>query len=289
MVDREPVLVIGASGRVGGEVARLLLARGESVRAFTRDASKVHALVSAGAEVCIGDLGDRASVVRALAGVRRAMLLSALDPPKLAHAPLFAEEARRLGLLRIVNISGKGAAAEAPVEVLRWHARADQALDAVRLPVVHLRPGTFMQNLLEDAGSVRERSVLPNPFGRGRVPWIDARDVAAAAAHLLCEDVPLPDCPAITSNDCVTMADVARLLENLLGREVRLEDRSPAAMRASLLAWGVPDSIAAPMEEIYTFYREGNRPESTPDFQRLMGRPPRGLETFLRDHLEAFR
>ncbi len=66
------ILVIGATGNQGGAVARHLLQRGKfKVRALVRDENKPAslALQQAGAELVKGDLGDRASLDRALAGV----------------------------------------------------------------------------------------------------------------------------------------------------------------------------------------------------------------------------
>jgi uncharacterized protein YbjT (DUF2867 family) len=66
------VLVTGATGKQGGAVARHLLAGGDfAVRALTRDPEQAsaRALADEGAEVVRGDMDDRASLERALAGV----------------------------------------------------------------------------------------------------------------------------------------------------------------------------------------------------------------------------
>ena len=73
------VLVIGASGRVGGEVARLLARRGVSVRALVRAPGKATRLAATGIGVVEGDLGEPESLVQAVAGVERVFLSSALD------------------------------------------------------------------------------------------------------------------------------------------------------------------------------------------------------------------
>jgi len=63
------ILIIGASGRLGGIVARRLLADGQPVRALSRTPAKLAALSSAGAEVLAGDLRDPDSLRRACEGV----------------------------------------------------------------------------------------------------------------------------------------------------------------------------------------------------------------------------
>ncbi|HSS39585.1 MAG TPA: NmrA/HSCARG family protein [Polyangia bacterium] len=71
MTKRRSVLVTGATGKQGGEVARQLIGKGHHVRALTRDASKpaAQALAALGAELAVGNLDDRASIQRAVDGV----------------------------------------------------------------------------------------------------------------------------------------------------------------------------------------------------------------------------
>src|SRR5687768_16515760 len=68
---RRTVLVIGATGKQGGSVARRLLDRGHEVRAFTRDpeSAAAKALFEAGAQIAVGNLDDRASLDEAMKGV----------------------------------------------------------------------------------------------------------------------------------------------------------------------------------------------------------------------------
>jgi dihydroflavonol-4-reductase len=64
------VLVTGATGFVGSAVARALLAEGRPVRVLARPASSRRKLQGLDVQVAEGDLGDPASLSRALTGVR---------------------------------------------------------------------------------------------------------------------------------------------------------------------------------------------------------------------------
>jgi len=59
------ILVTGATGFIGGHLARRLLAQGAQVRVFARDATRAAPLVKAGAELVVGDLRDATTLVRA--------------------------------------------------------------------------------------------------------------------------------------------------------------------------------------------------------------------------------
>ena len=66
------ILIVGATGLLGGEVCRKLASRGVKVRALVRTTSaneRVEALRSAGVELCVGDLKDPDSLAAACRGV----------------------------------------------------------------------------------------------------------------------------------------------------------------------------------------------------------------------------
>ncbi len=65
------VLVTGASGFIGGHVARLLGERGEALRLLLRPQSDRRGLTGLEYEECVGDLRDRESLKRALEGCKR--------------------------------------------------------------------------------------------------------------------------------------------------------------------------------------------------------------------------
>ena len=77
MSTKRSVLVTGATGQQGGAVVRALLSRGHRVKALTRkpDSDAARQLMSAGADLVTGDLGDAASVLKAASGVGTMFLM----------------------------------------------------------------------------------------------------------------------------------------------------------------------------------------------------------------------
>src|ERR1044072_7441809 len=72
------ILVTGATGTIGSDVVRQLAARGEKVRALTRDPAR--ARVPAGVEVVRGDYLDRGSLDAAMSGAAAAFLVGVPGP-----------------------------------------------------------------------------------------------------------------------------------------------------------------------------------------------------------------
>jgi uncharacterized protein YbjT (DUF2867 family) len=63
------ILVVGATGMLGGVIVRRLLERGDQVRALVRDDTSERALIKAGAQTARGDLRDAASLASACDGI----------------------------------------------------------------------------------------------------------------------------------------------------------------------------------------------------------------------------
>ena len=112
----KPALVTGASGFLGWHVAHLLVERGYSVRALLRPGRRLSEL---DAETVTGDLRDRDSIERAVAGcglvfhVAADYRLWARDPGELYRSNVdgtrhLLDAARREGVDRVVYTSTVG-------------------------------------------------------------------------------------------------------------------------------------------------------------------------------------
>ena len=116
MSNKEKVLVTGASGFVGSAVARRLVESGFSVRALVRGTSPRAHLAGLDLEFFEGDIRDRKSVERAVAGMRYIFHVAAdyrlwaRDPSEIFASNVegtrnLMEEAMRAGVERVVYTS----------------------------------------------------------------------------------------------------------------------------------------------------------------------------------------
>jgi hopanoid-associated sugar epimerase len=116
MSNKEKILVTGASGFVGSAVARKLVEAGFSVRALVRGTSPRAHLAGLGLDFFEGDLRDRKSVERAIAGMRYVFHVAAdyrlwaRDPSEIFASNVegtrnLMEEAMRAGVERVIYTS----------------------------------------------------------------------------------------------------------------------------------------------------------------------------------------
>lgn len=187
-------VLLGSNGQITSQLARLLLAAGHPVRVVGRNPSSLAQLESAGAEVAIGDPADAAFLQRAFAGAKAVYTMSppCYDEPDMRAAQdrigaAVAQALRGARVPRVVNLSSIGAelpAGTGPVEGL--HAQ-EKRLDAIEgLDLLHLRAGSFMENLLPLAAVVAAAGVVPGMEAPdARIPMVATADIAAVAAREL--------------------------------------------------------------------------------------------------------
>jgi uncharacterized protein YbjT (DUF2867 family) len=105
------ILVTGATGTQGGATAHALLARGLRVRIFTRnpDSKGAKALIQAGAQLAIGDMGDPNSIDAAMSGVYGVFSVPLLDTTdndlERKHSFALIQSALKAGVRHFVHTS----------------------------------------------------------------------------------------------------------------------------------------------------------------------------------------
>src|SRR5207244_8629755 len=177
-----PVLVTGATGRVGRLVVDLLLDAGAPVRALTRRAAAATTL-PATVEVVTGDLTVPESLDAALRGVSTVFLVWTA-PPTTAPAVVarLATSARRVVLLSSPHQTPHPFFQQPnPIAVL--HADIERLIAADGLESTIIPPGMFTSNaLFWWATAIRADGVVRSPYGAAETAPVADRDVPAVAA-----------------------------------------------------------------------------------------------------------
>jgi len=161
------ILVTGATGAVGSALVADLAQQGYSVRALVRDPRRAH--LGDRVEVAVGDYNDPESVKRALDGMDSVFLSCGNIPEQVGYECAVIDAAANSGIQRIVKLSARGAAIDAPVAYWHWHALIEQHLAASNVAAVVLQPGFLMTNLLGAAEQVRQQGMIFAPAAQSRI------------------------------------------------------------------------------------------------------------------------
>jgi uncharacterized protein YbjT (DUF2867 family) len=229
-----------------------------------------------------------ASLEAALEGIDAALLLSAPTPDTVEVQQRFVDAAKRAGVGRVVKFSATGAAPAARARFCDWHGRVEHYIESSGLAWTHLRPTFFMQNLLGFAGMIRGGTIY-QPTGQGRAPFVDVRDIAAVAAHVLAEEGRHDgQAYGITGPQALGYADVAATFARVLGRPVNYVDVPATAAKQSMMQAGMPEWQADAINELSEEMKQGHFATVTDVVERVGKKKPVTLEQFVRENAAAF-
>lgn len=279
------ILVTGATGTIGSELVRHLAARGEKVRALTRDPA--NARMPAGVEVVRGDYGEPASLEAAMSGVTAAFLVG-LPGPSVQHDEALVAAARVVGVGRLVKLSAIGTGDPEVGPTGEWHVEGERAVRESGAQWVVLRPSSFASNTLSWAQALRAGEPVPNMSGDGAQGVVDPRDVAEAAAVALLDERWAGRTYTLTGPETISVPGQAAVLADLLGRPVRTRDLARDEVRAYVLNWWQDEAVADGVAVSSAYVRRGGNAVVTEDVPQLLGRPARTYREWALDHQEAF-
>ena len=282
------ILVTGGTGGVGSELLRLLSKAGIVTRALARHPQRAQALP--GITWIAGDLSKPETLTSAFEGARTLFLLTSYyeDMVELQHNAISA--ARAAGVTYVVKISAFAASDHSRAPVGRWHYQIEKELQESGLGWTILRPHHFMQNLLAQAEYVRTEGVVYSASGDGKIPYVDARDVAAVAFATLTQPGHLGKKYVVTGSEAISYRQAAEIIGAAIGKPVRFVDESPDEARARRVREGLPPAVVESALAIAAYQRAGGKTVTiTSTVTDLTGRPPRTVGEFVREHADLFR
>jgi NAD(P)H dehydrogenase (quinone) len=221
--------ITGITGKVGGELARTLLAEGQPVRAVVRDAGKGREWAALGCEVAVAAMEDAPALTKAFAGATGMFIL---PPPVFDPEPGYKEARAVIDSVvqalkaakpaRVVSLSTIGADA-AQDNLLSQHTVIEAALRTLAMPVTLLRPAWFIDNAAWDVTSARDTGLIHSfllPADKA-IPMVAAQDVGQVAARLIQEDWTGKRVVELEGPSRVSPDDLAAAFASAFGKPVR--------------------------------------------------------------------
>jgi uncharacterized protein YbjT (DUF2867 family) len=265
------VLVMGATGNVGGAIVDALGKRGTAAREVSR---REHSWPS-GVEEFVADPNDPEGLAPAAVAIDGVFLMSGyaaeaalLDALSEAHVVLLSSSSAPLGT------SGNAVAA--------YHLKSEQAVQASGLPWTVLRPSSFQSNVLRWRDQLRAGDVVRAPFGETPTAMIDPADIAEVAAAALTQPGHAGHTYRLSGPESLTPPDQVTRLAAALDRPLTFEAIPDDEARRQL-----PPEYA---EATFDIFRDHPELESEvqPTVEQLLGRPPGRLEDWLIRHRDEF-
>jgi uncharacterized protein YbjT (DUF2867 family) len=260
-------VVFGATGHVGGVVARKIAEAGRPVRAVARSAGPLGTLARAGAEPLLGSVDDPVLVRRALEGAGAAFVIVPPYPgPGIRAwqdrvAGILAEglEAARVPYaVALSSLGAQHASGTGPIAGLHTLERRLSQVPA--LSALLLRPGYYFENHLEAIPLVRSAGMSGGAIAAElRFQQVAAADVGEIAAQrLLALDWRGSEVLELHGERDLTMAEATRALGAAIGKPDLPYVAFPYAdAHAAMVRAGLPEELAAIYVELARGLNEG--------------------------------
>jgi uncharacterized protein YbjT (DUF2867 family) len=282
------ILVLGATGGIGGEVCRLLKHAGTSFRAMARKQEQIDRFHENDVDAVLGDLDRPETLTGAMTGIDTLFLVTAPTPAQVAQETAAIDAAKRTGVSRIVKISASDCNVRSRIPWAQAHALIDHHLRASGVDWTILMPTAFMQNFLWFTKPVAN-GYLPLGAGKGSLSWVDTRDIARVAATVLTQHGHSRATYFLTGPKTFDMSDAAAKLSQVTGRKVRYLNLPAPVFRTTLRVTGSSSWMANGLVAQFSDMVAGHHDiDPTCEIERLTGQPPKDFASFLRDHRNAF-
>jgi len=282
------ILVTGGTGGIGTELLRLLSQAGVATRALARNPQKAQKLPSI--TWVAGDLERPETLPGVFEGATALFLNTSYYENMVTLQRNAIAAARAAGVRHVVKVSAFAASDHSRAPIGRWHYQVEKELQESGMGWTILRPHHFMQNLLAQAEYVIKDGAVYSASGDGKIPYIDARDIAAVAFVTLTQPGHLGKKYVLTGGEAISYRQAAEIIGATIDKPLRFVDESPDEARARRVREGLPPAVIESALAISAYQRAGGKTVTiTNTIADLTGRPPRTVGEFVREHAAAFR
>ena len=273
---KQRIAVTGATGTLGGSVARQLDARDIPTRLIVRDPARAPKLHHA--EVAVASYADHEALVAALQDIDTVFFVSGFEAAdRLDQHKAAIDAFVEAGVQRVVYTSFVNCTADSTFTFARDHYHTEQYMAAKGLSFAALRDNFYadMVPLLVTDGEIR------GPAGEGRFAPVARTDVAAVAVAMLTDPAAPTGKFNVTGPELVTMAQAAALLTEVTGQTVTYRNETLAEAYASRAGFDVPKFEIDGWVTSYSGIAAGEFEVLSDTVERFTGQPPMTLKAFL--------
>ncbi|WP_378148532.1 SDR family oxidoreductase [Cnuibacter sp. UC19_7] len=272
------IAVTGATGGVGGRLARRLADAGLEQRLIVRDDTRAPRLHLA--EVRVAEYRDVDASTRALDGVDVLFMVSASESvDRVEEHRAFVSAAEAAGVQHVVYTSFFAAAPDSVFTLGRDHWATEAFLREAGMATTFLRDNLYTDFLPLLAGN---DGVVRGPAADGRLSSVTRDDVAAMAFAAVTN----PEAHAgavydLTGPESLSLDEATRIISEVTGRTLRYQDETLDEAYASRAHYGAPDWQVEAWVSTYTAIASGELAPVSDDIPRVLGRPAQSLRQFL--------
>ncbi|MDQ0429480.1 uncharacterized protein YbjT (DUF2867 family) [Planomicrobium stackebrandtii] len=274
------VLVTGFTGNSGYEVAQSLRNKGLLFKCAVRNTEKAIKHYGNKYDFVALDFADPDTFKRALQGVNQIFLM--YPPGGSLRFAEFLEQAKQMEVQHITYLSVK----DAQFLPFIHHYKNEKLIRKSGIPYTFVRAGYFMQNLNDFLREeIKENRRIFVPAGKGKTSFVDVRDLAEVVS-LSFQDPQLHKNKAytITGSEALNFSQVAEKMTHVLRVAISYTNPSAKDFKQYMVSHGKDKGFINVVVGIHFPTKLGLAKGVTSDYQKVTGKQPRKIETYIHDY-----
>ncbi|MBL0881770.1 MAG: SDR family oxidoreductase [Chitinophagaceae bacterium] len=281
------ILVTGATGTFGNNIAKALLKKGIAIKAASFDhTEKLKEILGKEVITTKYDLNDPSSFDQLLEGVKSIYLVAPSGSHQFSEQiiPLLLK-AKEYSVEHIVLTTVLGADANPNSS----HYKAEKALKESGIPYTIMRPNFIFQNFINYDLWAIKKGMIYLPTGDGTTSYNDIRDVAQAIANVF--EYPHPHYGktySITGAEALSHKKMAEIFTTVLGRPIQNVNPTEEEYKQTLYDFGIPQPMVDFLAVLYSYIKLNYFKTVTPDLEFLLQRKPIAFHEFVKDYQHEF-
>lgn len=273
----ETLVVTGASGQLGRLVLTELHARAPNAKlvGLVRDPAKAQDLAAQGVELRVADYENPASLVAALRGADKLLLISSSEIGRRLQQHRNVIDAAKAAGVKLLAYTSLLRADSSQMNLAVEHKATENYLRASGLPYVLLRNGWYTENYTGGVGAALQHGVVLGAAGVGRIASAPRADYAAAAAVVLASPAAMQAGKVyeLAGDSAYTLSELAAEIARQSGKPVAYKDLPEAEYQTALEGFGLPPAFADLLAESDAKAAMGSLYDDGKELSRLIGRP----------------
>ncbi|MBN2355993.1 NmrA family NAD(P)-binding protein [candidate division KSB1 bacterium] len=255
------ILITGATGNIGGRLAKRLLDDGEQIRVVSRKTEKLAELVGLGAEPMVGDLLDPDFVGGALDGCEKAFLVVQGNVRNGQHyeeelqvGENFANSLKSAGISHLIFSGSMGADKSTGSPIIEAKGEIEKMLKETGVPATVLRPGNFFENMFNFLETISSGFFTYPLDGGVKVPYVSVDDIARIAYKALKRGPKGWEVYDLAGAEDYSMRDIAVALSDKLNRMIKYVRIADDQFVEVFTGFGISEKFCEDMLAMFRFF-----------------------------------
>jgi len=291
-MQKPKILITGATGQAGQKTINFLQNNDTiEIVAAVRSDKKAQPFHDQGIATVLLDFDDESTFANAFEGIDRIFIVTGYTVDMLRQSKAVLDAAKKAGISHVVHLGACGRD-DTTVAHWAWHQLVERYIEWNGFSFTHLRPETFMQNLLAYGGDkVIKHGIIQHYVKGARKSWVDVDDVAAVAAQALLKPELHNGKTYRMGYDAKSYYDIADLLTATIGKPFKYVPHPPEEFLKIMQANGADMAYMDCVYKHYIRYAEGTIPGADDvfdNFEAITGMQPTRWEDFIQKHREEF-